>query len=224
VVWAWRTKRIAREDQRLLKLLIGLGLVWMVFISLNVSVLYVVPRYYAPFAWSAVIIVAYWLRWYLLARFPKLGRFAVVGLLGVNLLCVYVENKNPLFDERALIKYVESHPGVVYTDPMTRTRALLLLDFKGVSDRVTNQPVPSGAVFYANAKNIERCRRYGPKCKWAWQQYSPRENWIELARIEPRHKTLGALLRLFKLDTIIPREIFQRLDSPNPGGVFYLTT
>ena len=43
-IWVWRTKKIAAEDRRLLRLLVGLGLVWMAFVSLNASVLYVVPR------------------------------------------------------------------------------------------------------------------------------------------------------------------------------------
>ena len=60
-----------------------------------------------------------------------------VGLIAMNLTCIYLENKDPLFAERALVEYLSSHQGVVYTDPMTSARAELLLDFKGISlDRV----------------------------------------------------------------------------------------
>jgi 4-amino-4-deoxy-L-arabinose transferase-like glycosyltransferase len=223
-VWAWRTKEISMEDQRLLRLLIGLGLFWMAFVSLNASVLYVVPRYYAPFSWTAVIIVAYWLKQFLFVRRPRLALVAGVGLLGANLLCVYVENKNPLFAERALVEYVSRYPGIVYTDPMTADRARLLLDFSGSRNRVSGNLPPPGAVFYANMKNIERCKHNGDKCRWSWEQYVRRDGWLELARIEPRRKLSGILLRLFKLDTIIPRDIFDRLDKPNPGGTLYLTS
>jgi len=222
--WAWRTKKISMEDQRLLRLLIGFGLVWMAFVSLNASVLYVVPRYYAPFSWTAVIIVAYWLSQFLFVRWPRLALVAGIGLLAMNLLCVYLDNKNPLFAERALVEYVSRHPGIVYTDPMTMARARLLLEFRGSRNRVSGDLPAPDAVFYSNMKNIERCRRNGDKCKWSWKQYVPKDSWFELARVESDRKITGILLRLFSLDTTISREIFDRLDNPNPGGTFYLTS
>ena len=220
-VWAWRTKKIPVEDRRLLRLLIGLGLVWMAFVSLNASVLYVVPRYYATFSWAAVIIVVYWLKQFLFVRWPKIATLAGVGLLTTNLLCVYVENKNPLFAERALVDYVFQHQTIVYTDPMTMTRAKLLLEFKGVSDRVLSGSIPPGALFYANGKNIERCRRFESKCKWLWDDYVPKTNWVEVNRIKPERKLSGVLLSLIGFDKIIPKEIFDRIDRPNTSGIFY---
>jgi 4-amino-4-deoxy-L-arabinose transferase-like glycosyltransferase len=222
-IWAWRTKEVSVEDRRLLRLLIGLGLVWMAFISLNASVLYVVPRYYATFAWAAVIIVAYWLRHCLFVRWPGLAFVGSIGLLAMNLLCVYVENKNPLFAERALIDYVSRHSDIVYTDPMTLTRSRLLLEFNGISDRVLSGAAPPGALFYSNMKNIERCMRNGAKCKWPWKDYLPKDNWSKVARVESEPKLSGILLRWFGLDRFIPREIYERLDRPNQGGIFYLT-
>jgi hypothetical protein len=223
-VWAWRTKEIPVSDQRLLRLLIGLGLFWMAFVSLNESLLYVVPRYYAPFSWTAVIVVAYWLKQFLFVRRPRLAFLAGIALVAMNLLCVYVENKNPLFAERALVEYVSRHPGIVYTDPMTATRAMLLLKFRGSSDRVSAAMPPPGAVFYYNMKNITRCKNNRDKCKWSWEQYIPKDGWIKLERIEPKEKVSGILLRSVGLDTIIPKEIFARLDRPNSGSIIYFTS
>lgn len=223
-IWAWRAKEISVEDQRLLRLLIGLGLVWMAFVSLNASVLYVVPRYYALLTWTAVIVVVYWMKHFLFIRWPRPALFACLGLLATNLLCVYVENKNPLFAERALVEYASRHRTVVYTDPMTMTRSRLLLEFKGVSDRVVSTPAPPGALFYANVKSTERCRLINSKCEWSWEQYIPKPGWTELTRIEQTPKLSGTLLRIFRLETVIPRDIFERLDRPDPGGVFYLTS
>jgi len=224
-IWVWRTNRIAAEDRRLLRFLTGLGLVWMAFVSLNASVLYVVPRYYAPFSWAALIIVVYWLNEFLLVRWPRVAVLAGVGLLTTNLFCVYVENKIPLFAERALVEYVAHHRGVVYTDPMTLSQAKLLFEFRGISsDRVLKDPAPAGAVFYGSPKSIERCKREGKRCKWSWEQYMPRNSWSEVTRIEPTRKVSGFLLRFLQLDTVIPREIFDRLDRPNPGSTFYLTS
>jgi 4-amino-4-deoxy-L-arabinose transferase-like glycosyltransferase len=222
-LWVCYANPIPRQDRQLLLLLIGLGCIWTTFISLNTSVLYVVPRYYAVSTWAAIIVIVYWLRYGLSIWRPSLAILVGAGLVTINLLCIYVENKNPLFAERALVKYVVRHGGSVYTDPMTRTRAKLLLEFAGVSDRVFSGPVPPGAVFFANRKSIERCQLSGASCRWAWKDFLPRASWIELARIEPARKWSGRALSWLGLDKLLPRAIFERLDRPNPGGVFYLT-
>jgi hypothetical protein len=72
-------------------------------------------------------------------------------------------------------------------------------------------------------KNIERCMRNGAKCKWPWKDYLPKDNWSKVARVESEPKLSGILLRWFGLDRFIPREIYERLDRPNQGGIFYLT-
>ena len=224
-IWAWRTKQTSFEHRRLLRLLIGFGLIWMAFISINASVLYVVPRYYAPFSWAASIIVVYWLKEFLFVRWPRVAVLAGVGLLTTNLFCVYVENKNPLFAERALVEYMAHHRGVVYTDPMTLTRAKLLFEFRGISaDRVLKDPAPAGAVFYASSNSIERCKRASHKCKWSWDQYLPSDTWIEFSRIQPQRKVIGVLLSFVGLDKVIPEEILKRLNTPNSDGRFYIAT
>jgi hypothetical protein len=111
---------------------------------------------------------------------------------------------------------------VVYTDPTTLRLAALLLDFKGVSDRVRSGQLPPGGLFYFNKKNIDYCRRYG--CIYSWKDYLPKDGWNVLMRMEPSRKTSGALLAFLGLDKVIPTAIFERLDRPNPGGVLYLTT
>jgi len=222
-LWVWRAKNITREHQQLLRCLVGLGLVWMAFVSLNVSVLYVVPRYYAVFTWTAVTVVGYWLAACLARRSARLGFLVGTGMMTVNLLCLYVENKNPLFAERALVQYVSRHQGIVYTDPMTAGRASLLLEFSGYKGRVFGELPPAGGVFYSNPKNIERCRMNGRKCNWPWKEYLPKDRWTVLKRIESTPKLSGTLVRWVGLDPIIPGEILDRLDA-NFKATFYQAT
>jgi hypothetical protein len=220
-IWVCRGKP-ALEEQRLLRILIGFGIVWMIFISYG-KLLAVVPRFYTVSLWAAIIVIAYWVRRYLCTYWPKVAIFVGSGLVAAILLCIYVENKNPAFAERALVAYVVQHDGlVVYTDPTTLRLAALLLDFKGVSDRVRSGPLPPGGLFYFNKKNIDYCRRYG--CIYSWKDYLPKDGWNVLMRMEPSRKTSGALLAFLGLDKVIPTAIFERLDRPNPGGVLYLTT
>jgi hypothetical protein len=79
-------------------------------------------------------------------------------------------------------------------------------------------------VFYSNTKNLERCRHNGAKCNWPWEKYLPKDSWPQLARVASDQKMSGIILRWFGLDEMLPRDIFDRLDNPNPGGTFYLTT
>jgi 4-amino-4-deoxy-L-arabinose transferase-like glycosyltransferase len=219
--WACFGRGLPPEERRLVRLLTALALVWMVFISVNASVLYVVPRYYAVSAWAAAIIVVLWLARGVFPGRPTLALVAGACLLITNLLGIYVENKEPLFAERRLVEYVVTRGGTVYTDPMTLTRARLLLEFHDASDRVRSGPVPPSALYYANMNNIERCRRSGPRCPWAWRDYLPRAGWTVVARIESPRKLSGIVAAMVGLDRIIPADILRRLDRPNSGGVVY---
>jgi 4-amino-4-deoxy-L-arabinose transferase-like glycosyltransferase len=218
-IWSCRAKGLA--ERRLLQTLIGLGMVWTVFIAYG-GLLASVPRFFTLSLWTAVIVVVYWMRSYLNAYWPKLAIVLATALVAVNLLCIYVENKDPVFAERALVAYVVQHDGgIVYTDPTTLRFASLLLEFQGASGRVRSDPVPSGAVYYFNKKNIDYCQRYG--CPFSWKEYVPKESWRVLMRMEPKQKLSGSLLTLVSLDKVIPTTIFERLDRPNPGGILYLT-
>jgi len=220
-IWAFRTKLLAPEPRRLLQTLAGLGIVWMVLIAYG-GLVATIPRFFTVSLWTSIIVSVYWVRSYLYTYWPKLAIVLGIGLVAANLLCIYVENKNPAFAERALVEYVHQHDGVVvYTDPTTLRLAGLLLEFKGLSGRVLSDPVPAGALYYFNKKNVDYCERYG--CPYAWNEYFPKDGWTVVMRIEPHRKLSGILLRSVGLDKIIPTAIFERLDKPNSGGVFYST-
>ncbi len=223
-VWLWRTRSMPADQRRLLWLLTGLGVVWWAFVSLSFSVLYVVPRYYAVSTWVAVILVACWLRSLYASGRPRLAVLASVAMVAGNLAGVYVENKNPLFAERHLVEIAAHTREPIYTDPMTLTRARLLLEFAGSSNQVRSEPAPPGSLFYANPKNIERCRRSTPKCRWRWEDYLPRNGWSEVERVEPERRLAGLVLAVIGVDRLLPREIFERIDRPNPGAVLYRTS
>jgi 4-amino-4-deoxy-L-arabinose transferase-like glycosyltransferase len=221
-VWVWRSNTIPTADRLLLRLLTGLTVVWMVFISVNTAVLYVVPRYYAVSTWAAVIIIAYSLYYLYRTWRPSVVLSAGAGLLLVNLLCVQIENKNPLFAERGLVEYVKHNEGIVYTDPMTFARARLLLEFSGIADRVSVSPVPRNSLFYFNSNNLTRCKRSGA-CKWRIEEYLPQKEWQELARNEPKEKISGRLLTMLGVNKVLPKDVFDRLNKQSAPAVLYMT-
>ena len=103
-----------------------------------------IPRFYTVSSWAAIIVIVYWVQFYLYRYRPRLAIFLGVSLVATNLLCIYVENKDPAFAERALIAYTVQQGAIVHTDPKTLNIANLLSEFKGVSNRVVSDPVPAG--------------------------------------------------------------------------------
>jgi 4-amino-4-deoxy-L-arabinose transferase-like glycosyltransferase len=221
-IWVWRSNTIPAADRQLLRLLIGLAVVWMVFISANTAVLYVVPRYYAVSTWAAVIIVAYALHHLYQIWQPRVIMVVGTGLVLINLLCVYVENKNPLFAERGLVEYVRHNQGIVYTDPLTLARTKLLLEFDGIVDRVVAGPIPPNSLFYFNINNLTRCKRSGT-CKWRVEDYFPRGEWQEIKRIEAKAKISGRVLTTLGLNKVLPKDVFERFNRQSEPAVLYLT-
>jgi hypothetical protein len=221
-VWAWRSESLELENKRLLQLLSGLALLWTAFISYG-GLLAAVPRFYTMSLWAGIVVIACWIGHYLRTGRRKLAALAAAAMFAANLLCVYVENKDPLFAERALVDYVRQHDGiVVHTDPTTLDFASLLLEFHGVSDRVTSDPAPPGSLYFFNKKNIDFCQRYG--CAFSWEDHLPKDGWRMLMRAEPGRKYSGVFLSSVGLDRVIPEPIFERLDKPNPGAALYLTS
>lgn len=221
-IWAWRSESLEIENKRLLQLLSGLALLWMAFISYG-RVLATVPRFYSISLWAGIVVVACWMGHCLRTRRQRLAASAAAAMFAANLLCIYVENKDPLLAERALVDYVRRHDGiVVHTDPTTLRFARLLLEFHGVSHRVTSDPAPPASLYFFNKKSIDYCRRYG--CAFAWEDYLPRNDWRVLMRVAPERKYSGLFLSSIGFDGIMPKEIFERLDKPNPGATLYLTS
>jgi Dolichyl-phosphate-mannose-protein mannosyltransferase len=223
VIWVFSTRGLAPEKRRLLQLLTGLGLLWMVFISYG-RVLAVIPRFYTISLWAAIVVIAYWVRHCFHDHHQrKVAIIVGASMVGANLFCIYVDNKDPVFAERALVAYTMQHDGaIVYTDPTTLRFASLLLEFKGVAGRARSDPAPPGALYFFNKKNIDYCRRYG--CYFSWKDYVPKSDWRVLMRMEPKRKFIGTLLAVVGLDKLLPKAIFERLDRPNSGGILYLTS
>jgi len=218
-IWLYK-QMIPAEERRLILLLNSLLGVWILFISLNASVLWVVPRYYSIASWASVIVLAYSVRSFF-EWSPRLATFMCVGWLATNLLCIYVENKTPLFAERALVAHVLKHRVVIYADPMTVTRAKLLLEFEGVEKLVVSAPAPKGAMAYVNLKNIERCKRLGLRCTWSWDNYIPKEDWTVVERMEPKTRLIGGFLNILRVEKLIPIEILNRINGHTDGAALY---
>jgi 4-amino-4-deoxy-L-arabinose transferase-like glycosyltransferase len=220
-IWTCCSRCVPVEQKNLMRLLAGLALIWITGISFG-SVLSPVPRFYTIAGWASIIIVVFWMRYCLYPYRSKVAASAAGLLLTANLFCMYVDNRDPAFAERALVKYVAQHRTLVYTDPTTLRYAKLLLEFEGVSEWVLSDPVPAGGLFYSNSKNIESCRRYG--CPFPWEQYIPKEGWTAVMSNTPKPRLGGIILSSMGLGRMLPNDILQRIGNPNTGGILYLAS
>jgi 4-amino-4-deoxy-L-arabinose transferase-like glycosyltransferase len=216
--WACLRGTIPQEHSAI-KLLAILALSWILFISLSFPILYLVPRYFIVSAWAGVIVMAYacW-RAYLAKAYLR-SLVIIAALLVVNGLSLYLENTDPRFAEHALVRYLAAHPGTIHTDPDTANRADLLLQFAGMSGRVSSEPPQAGDIVAYSPLNLDHC--WIASCKFDMTLYGNKSGWIELEKIAPKPRRLGAMLRAVKADKVVPPQIIQKIEAPVPGIVIY---
>ena len=217
--WIWFTKRAEPLKRPAILLAAGLMATWILFISLSFPILYLAPRYHTVSAWAAVLITAYACQIAYRAKVRFLPIAGIVALVAVNGLSFYLENTTPRFAEYALVHYVKEHPGEVLTDPNTARRASVLLDFAGLTQRVQTRPATHGDVVVYSPLNVEFCSY--SRCNFDAKLYQQKSSWIEIDRIEPRPRRIGALLRMLGLDKYIPAQIMMKIEVPVPGIVIY---
>jgi hypothetical protein len=129
-----------------------------------------------------------------------------VVLIGANLFSMWIDNRNFMYGAHMLVDIAEHHPGPIHTDPQTFRRAGLLLEWKGISSRVTDTPAGPGDQFYLNP---------------AWDDVKPGGDWTVLERhgLPP---TIGQWLasHLLPAGTVSPT-LFNKLGRGQPDVTLY---
>jgi 4-amino-4-deoxy-L-arabinose transferase-like glycosyltransferase len=217
-IWVFRDKHLNAELRQLLLILSGLSLTWFVFISIN-SWLYLIARYMYVSAVCAAVVVGTWLLVKLRPSRPLLAAVLLSGVLLGNLAGIYFDNKNFRFPERALVRLARQEDAVIYTDPETSLRAGFLLRVDGVSDRVSEDPVPPGGLFYYVPANVEHLRAVIRVFNQA--DYRPRQNYRLIATFDPGRRLIVRVLDSLKLTSMIPTPILEKLDPHHEAGFLY---
>jgi hypothetical protein len=212
--WAWRNNTLPAGERDLARALVGLTLLWYLFVAIVLKNQH--PRYYSVTTYSAAILMALWCQRHLIPRYGRLGIAALGLVLASGLLGIYVDNKNSLFGERALVAYVEESGDTVYTDPTTHRRTRMLLRFEGLEDRVISDRVPpAGALFYNNPNRIEEARSR------AQGTYELEPQWQQVLVIDSGRKLSGRLIELLGLQEVLPNGVYRRLNKPNKDVALY---
>ncbi|GAA0527947.1 4-amino-4-deoxy-L-arabinose transferase-like glycosyltransferase [Rhizomicrobium palustre] len=215
-LWSFRTKHFPEWQSDTLRRLARLCLLWIVFLALAFPILYLVPRYYVVPAWAGLVLIAYFFHRLLPSRWAVA---AIALLVAGNALSLYLENTNPRFAEKALVTWLQAHPGArVRLDPDMARRADVLLRFAILQTRVAAGPPDVGDIYVYSKRNLELCKSAG-QCKGT--AYTPHADWQKLGSITAKPRAIGTVLRAVKLAAFIPPQIMEKIESPSPGIVIY---
>jgi 4-amino-4-deoxy-L-arabinose transferase-like glycosyltransferase len=202
------------------------GLVWFLCIWLQIGMT-LLPRYYMLPTIIVAMLFAAWLKEVLWPRWPILTVGVLCFLFLTNLLGVYIDNRNPIFAERALTDFLLRSSEVVYTDPETARRGWFLYKVAGVEDRVKAAEPEPGVLFFSNPKYVVLGLMVGgskaqkSKRLATLSPYLPQESWdVEWREAEER-RWVGWLMEELGLRAFVPKEIYRRLDTPNPSVTMY---
>lgn len=215
LLWA---RRARAQISPWLVLMAALLVLW--FLALG----YIIPvrklaRYFEVAAYAAVVLSVSWLA---LALWPKRRAWALIlfgSLISSNLLAIYVDNREPLFGEHALVDWLARTHTPIYTDPDTRDAAKFLLDAQQLSSLVSVSPPPPGSLFFYNPNRVNSTTAADYRA-----QFSPKASWAAQDKIAPAPKQLGLILAKVGAAQHLPQTLMRKLTSPNDAAVIYRVT
>ena len=193
------------------------ALVAFLFVALNASLLYVVPRYFMVPAALGAVPVAVLGAWWLAAGGWRRGVAALAALAfaGTSLGLLYLENTRPMLAEERLVEFAASASQPIHVDPETARRMRYLLLVRGVQDRVTSGPPGPGALVGAKGSVVEACvRNSGCVLREQMLPFVPGAGWTEVARQEPPRRIIAGLLWRLGAERFVPADILRKIEQP----------
>ena len=209
--WAWGS---ARRDMgapaRLTRLMSVLAAVWIVFAAVLLKNMVLMPRYYMVPAYALYVAAAIWMLQVLAPRRKTLVAVLCCAFLLTNAAAIAVDNKNPRFGERALVSFLQDHPGAVVTDPLTANDVQWYCEFQQVdcSGVQGRRPKPGDSYFY-NPRNADRPNRFVPAAEVS--HYRPAPDWPTLWSKSGPPPALAELLTRLGLDAVVPPALSAKL-------------
>jgi 4-amino-4-deoxy-L-arabinose transferase-like glycosyltransferase len=205
-LWLWKTRRRREPQFEIPRFSALLGLIWFLALSYVMLMLWPVPRYYSVVIYSALIIVALWLRALSLRR-TSVGLIAV--LTAGNLLMIYLDNKGLMFGERTLVALAGASDEPIYTDPATLRGANFLLEYTVPGHKVVAGLAPAGGLFFYNPFPL---RTEGSRDSAS--KFKPGATWILVRALVEEPKLSARLLRASGLEAVLPVGVARKLDPP----------
>jgi 4-amino-4-deoxy-L-arabinose transferase-like glycosyltransferase len=196
--------------RRFARIILLFGTSWFVCVGAAVTLLPLNPRYFLITALAIAIVSGFGLHklWITLGR----GRTAIAALLimlSTNLLGIFVENRQPVFGERQLAEIAARNPEVIYTDPMTRYRADMLLKWENRQAAVRGKIPPPGVLFLYNPEKVGGSNRFMDADMQSLLM--PKPEWKVVETAEPSPEMIVSLTEKIGANRFIPASIWQKL-------------
>lgn len=219
--WVLRTRRHDHSPTIVAaRLLALLAFVWFLFSAIALKNLTLLPRYYMVTAYCLYLVVAIWAT-HERVNHHRAFLLGATAFVAVNLLAIYVDNKNPRFSERALVEYLSQSSGPVYTDPMTAAKVEWYCRWAGEDcSRVVGMPPPIGSEYFFSSKNALMPNRLASSSRL----FQPCKSWQEIWQRAETRKTATVLLQALGLASLLPGGLHSKLTEPNSPVVVFLTT
>lgn len=218
----WRVWRQPRDAERqLLVRLLGLGCLAFLFVAANPK-LYLVPRYLMVPAWVAAVLTAWWVVRLWSSQRRRLAVGAATAVVGVNLLCLAVENTQPRAIEQALVSWVRAHPQQpVHTDIETFERASEFFRFAGVpAQTVSRAPAAPGDLVFYSPVRVDQCATQ-KRCRDEVAAFRRQPGWVEIETLKGPEKPVGQLLKALHIAPLLPPDIARRILAPSYEVTLY---
>ncbi|RTL46522.1 MAG: hypothetical protein EKK53_03430 [Burkholderiales bacterium] len=222
-LWAaWQAWRLPRGlERQVLMRLLGLGALSYLFVAVNPK-LYLVPRYLLVPAWVAAGLTAWWVARLWTQQRRVQAALVAAAVVGVNLLCLSVENTQPRAIEQALVAWVKAHPGqAVHTDIETYERSETFFQIAGVPrTSVSSAPAAAGDRVFYNALRVEQCAGQ-PRCKAQAAAFRPQPHWVAVDTLHGPSKPIGQVLQALGIAPLLPPDIARRVVAPSYEVTLY---
>lgn len=218
-LWLLLSRRIDPAVRKMALFFSAVGLIWLLCVGAAQSLLPLNPRYFLISAICASVITALSVSEAFRLRSYWGAGIALLLVVSGNLAGIYVENRNHMFGERALLTAAESHNESLYTDPLTHRRAELLLKWNPAGERVLKDVPPAGSLYLYNAPRASDLANWVPEDRIGL--YQPKDDWELVENLSPGSKLAGLLLRAVGLERFLPYKLQNALSEGHPGVKLY---
>lgn len=205
----------------LARLALGLAVTWLIFNTIMLREIIVLPRYYMVTAYFLFLICAIWASNELWLKKRRCLIVALIIALFVNLVCVSIDNKDPKFAERTLVKYLEQSQNKIYTDPLTASDLYWFCRWAHVDcdNRIIVGIPNKDELYFWNPKNTSKPNHLMSEDKIT--MYQPKSSWKKISTIEEKFRPIVVFFQFLRLNNFIPEKIWNKLSSPNPAVHIY---
>lgn len=220
--WLCFNKSITERLRHFAQITAMFGIVWLICVGAAQSLLPLNPRYFLISCLSACILTGIGLAHIVASGGARaiLAALALTALTATNILGIIVENKDSQFGSRILARIATDYPEEkIFTDPMTRYRADLLLRWKEARGRVIGAPPVPGQLYlynpaYANRANFKMNAT-------ALSAYKPSSEDRIIRRFEPKPSFLAVFLETAGMARLLPQGVWFKLRYRHPPVTLY---